>query len=206
MTTASADPRLTVPQAGGRWLSRTFLPPWWVLLITGLAWMVVSLILLRFDYTSVYSVSLLFGFVAIAAGVFEIGAVFMAPGWWKLLHAVLAFVFIVAGIVAFTSPGDTFVSLAAIFSFFLVFAGAFDIIMSIAYRKETEIWWLQLIGGIIELALGLGSRVLRPQRDPARSVGGGLRHHPRRQGSHCRLPRARAAASQARQLRNSHVV
>ena len=32
--------------------------------------------------------------------------------------------------------------------------GAFDIIMSIAYRKETEIWWLQLIGGIIELALG----------------------------------------------------
>ena len=154
MTTASADPRLTVPQAGGRWLSRTFLPPWWLLLITGLAWMVVSLILLRFDYTSVYSVSLLFGFVAIAAGVFEIGAVFMAPGWWKLLHAVLAFVFIVAGIVAFTSPGNTFVSLAAVFSFFLVFAGAFDIIMSIAYRKETEIWWLQLIGGIVELALG----------------------------------------------------
>jgi uncharacterized membrane protein HdeD (DUF308 family) len=154
MTTAQADPRLTVPQAGGRWLTRTFLPPWWLLLITGVAWMVVSLILLRFDYTSVYSVSLLFGFVAIAAGVFEIGAVFMAPGWWKLLHAVLAFVFIVAGIVAFASPGDTFVSLAAVFSFFLVFAGAFDIIMSIAYRKETEIWWLQLIGGIIELALG----------------------------------------------------
>jgi uncharacterized membrane protein HdeD (DUF308 family) len=56
------------------------------------------------------------------------------PGWWKLLHAVLAFVFIAAGIVAFASPGDTFVSFAAVFSFFLVFAGAFDIIMSIAYR------------------------------------------------------------------------
>ena len=154
MTTAHADPRLTVPQAGGRWLSRTFLPPWWVLLITGLAWMVVSLILLRFDYTSVYSVSLLFGFVAIAAGVFEIGAVFMAPGWWKLLHAVLAFVFIVAGIVAFTSPGNTFVSLAAIFSFFLVFAGTFDVIIAISTRHEIEVWWLQLIGGIVELALG----------------------------------------------------
>ena len=154
MTTAQADPRLTVPQAGGRWLSRTFLPPWWLLLITGLAWMVVSLILLRFDYTSVYSVSLLFGFVAIAAGVFEIGAVFMAPGWWKLLHAVLAFVFIVAGIVAFTSPGDTFVSLAAIFSFFLIFAGIFTIIFSIAARHEIEVWWLQLIAGIAYLLLG----------------------------------------------------
>src|SRR6185369_1836737 len=157
MTTAHADPRLTVPQAGGRWLSRTFLPPWWLLLITGLAWMVVSLILLRFDYTSVYSVSLLFGFVAIAAGVFEIGAVFMAPGWWKLLHAVLAFVFIAVGIVAFASPGDTFVSLAAIFSFFLIFAGAFDTIRPAANAKETETGGLNPIGGIIDLPLGFGA-------------------------------------------------
>jgi uncharacterized membrane protein HdeD (DUF308 family) len=156
MTAAHVDetPRLTGTQAGQRWLTRTFLPPWWLLLITGLAWMVVAIILLRFDYTSVYSISLLFGFVAIAAGVFEIGATFMAAGWWKLLHAILALVFIIAGIVAFASPGDTFASLAAIFSFFLIFAGAFDIILSIASRKEIEVWWLQLIGGIIELALG----------------------------------------------------
>jgi uncharacterized membrane protein HdeD (DUF308 family) len=154
--TAHVDetPRLNGPQAGQRWLTRTFLPPWWLLLITGLAWMVVAIILLRFDYTSVYSISLLFGFVAIAAGVFEIGATFMAAGWWTLLHAILALVFIIVGIVAFVSPGDTFVSLAAVFSFFLIFAGAFDIILSIASRKEIEVWWLQLIGGIIELALG----------------------------------------------------
>jgi uncharacterized membrane protein HdeD (DUF308 family) len=156
MDTADADktPRLTPPQAGQRWLTRTFLPPWWLMLITGLAWMVVAIILLRFDYTSVYSISLLFGFVAIAAGLFEIGVIFMAAGWWKLLHAILALVFIIAGIVAFVSPGDTFASLAAVFSFLLIFAGAFDIILSIASRKEIEVWWLQLIGGIIELALG----------------------------------------------------
>jgi uncharacterized membrane protein HdeD (DUF308 family) len=41
-----------------------------------------------------------------------------------------------------------------VISFFLVFAGTFDIIMSISARHEIEIWWLQLIGGIIELALG----------------------------------------------------
>jgi uncharacterized membrane protein HdeD (DUF308 family) len=147
-------PRITMAQAGGRWLSRTFLPPWWLLLITGVAWIVVSIILLRFDYVSVYSISLLFGFVALAAGIFEIGAVFMAPGWWKLLNAILALVFIVAGVLAFVSPGDTFESLAAIFSFVLIFAGSFDIIMSISSRREIEVWWLQLIGGIIELALG----------------------------------------------------
>src|ERR1044071_919974 len=107
-----------------RTLART-LPPWWLMLITGIAWILVGLIVLRFDYTSVSAISLLFAFVAIAAGV-----------------------------VAFIHPGDTFRALAAVFSFFLIFAGTFDIIISISARHEIEVWWLQLVGGIIELALG----------------------------------------------------
>ena len=130
------------------------LPPWWLVLITGIAWMLVGLIVLRFDYTSVYSISLLFGFVAIAAGVVEIAMTFAVSGWWKLLNAILAIAFIVSGIVAFIHPGDTFLALAAVFSFFIIFAGAFDIIQSISARREIEVWWLQLIGGIIEVALG----------------------------------------------------
>jgi uncharacterized membrane protein HdeD (DUF308 family) len=153
-TPQAEAPRLSPREAGEGWLSRTFLPPWWLLLITGISWTVIAIVLLRFDYTSVYSISLLFGFVALAAGVFEVAAVFMVAGWWKLLHAVLAAVFLIAGVVSFTSPGNTFVSLAAVFSFFLVFAGTFDIITSISNRKVIEVWWLQLIGGIIELALG----------------------------------------------------
>src|SRR5262249_35074143 len=131
-----------------------FLPPWWLLLITGIAWTLVALILLRFDYTSVSAISILFGVVAIMAGVAEIGVLILARGWWKLLHAFLVVVFIAAGIVAFVPPGNTFRALAAVFSFFLVFAGTFDIIVSISARKEIEVWWLQLVGGIIELVLG----------------------------------------------------
>ena len=130
------------------------LPPWWLFLVTGIAWMVVGLILLRFNYTSVSAISILFGIVAIAAGVLEIFALILARGWWKVLHIVLAIAFIVAGIVAFVHPGNTFAALAAIFSFFLIFAGTFDIIMSISARHEIEVWWLQLIGGIIEVVLG----------------------------------------------------
>jgi uncharacterized membrane protein HdeD (DUF308 family) len=102
----------------------------------------------------VSAISILFGVVAIAAGVLEIGVLMLARGWWKLLHAVVAVIFIGAGIVAFIHPGNTFAALAAVFSFFLVFAGAFDIVMAISARHEVEVWWLQLIGGIIELALG----------------------------------------------------
>ena len=130
------------------------LPPWWLFLITGVGWAIVGLILLRFDYSSVHAISLLFGFVMIAAGLMELVMVFLAPGWWKLLNGVLAVAFLVTGVVAFVHPGNKFVALAAVFSFFLIFAGTFDIIMSIAARHETDVWWLQLIGGIILLLLG----------------------------------------------------
>jgi uncharacterized membrane protein HdeD (DUF308 family) len=130
------------------------LPPWWLLLITGIAWTLVGLILLRFNYTSVHAISLLFGIVAIAAGIMEVFLIFIASGWWKLLNAILALVFLAVGVVALIHPGNTFAALAAVFSFFLVFAGIFDIITSIASRREVDIWWLQLIGGIIEVFLG----------------------------------------------------
>jgi uncharacterized membrane protein HdeD (DUF308 family) len=130
------------------------LPPWWLLLVTGIGWMLVALIVLRFDYTSVSAISILFGIVAIAAGVLELMMTFLAEGWWKLLYGFLAVIFIAAGVVSFVHPGNTFVALAAVFSFFLILAGTFDIIVSISARREIEVWWLQLIGGIIELALG----------------------------------------------------
>ena len=149
MSTAAAS----FGSAAERQLGRV-LPPWWLLLITGVGWSLVGLIMLRFDYTSVHAISLLFGFVGIAAGLMEILMIFMAAGWWKLLNAVLALAFLAAGVVAFVHPGNTFAALAAVFSFFLIFAGTFDIIMSIAARHEIEVWWLQLIGGIIEVFLG----------------------------------------------------
>jgi uncharacterized membrane protein HdeD (DUF308 family) len=148
MSSASASFESSAERAVGR-----VLPPWWLFLVTGVAWTILGLILLRFDYTSVHAISLLFGFVAIAAGVMEVVMVFVVPGWWKLLNGILALAFLVAGVVAFVHPGNTFVALAAVFSFFLLFAGIFDIIQSIAARHEVDVWWLQLIGGIILVAL-----------------------------------------------------
>ena len=139
--------------AAPRTLAR-MLPPWWLFLIAGIGWAVVGLIVLRFDYTSVTAIAILFGVVAVSAGVVELVMLAIVQGWWKLFHAALSVIFIAAGIVSFIHPGDTFVALAAVISFFLVFAGTFDIIMSISARREIEVWWLQLIGGIIELALG----------------------------------------------------
>jgi uncharacterized membrane protein HdeD (DUF308 family) len=84
--------------AGSRTLGRV-LPPWWLLLITGIGWMLVAVIVLRFDYKSVSAIAILFGIVALAAGILEIGVLILAQGWWKLLHGVLAAIFIATGIV-----------------------------------------------------------------------------------------------------------
>jgi len=130
------------------------LPPWWLFIVLGIGWSLVALILLRFDYTSVHAISLLFGFVALGAGALEIGMIWVSRGWWKVLNVLLAIVFIAAGVVAFIHPGNTFVALAAVFSFFLIFAGTFDIVVAISVRKEIEVWWLQLVAGIVELLLG----------------------------------------------------
>jgi len=130
------------------------LPPWWLFLISGIGWVLVSLIVLRFDYVSVSAISILFGLVALATGFIEAGLTLLVAGWWKLLSGFFAVVAIAAGIVSFIHPGDTFVALAAVISFFLVFAGTYDIVMAISVRREIEVWWLQLVGGIIELALG----------------------------------------------------
>src|SRR6266566_2519437 len=55
--------------------------------------MLVALIVVRFDYASVSAISILFGFVAIAAGLLESGVMAISQGWWKLLHGVLAVIF-----------------------------------------------------------------------------------------------------------------
>ena len=123
------------------------------LFVTGIGWTLVGLIILRFDYTSVSAISILFGFVAIGAGVVEIGMTMLAQGWWKLLYGALALIFIVTGIVSFIHPGDTFLALAAVISFFLVLAGTFDIIVAISTRREISAWWLQLVSGIIDTDL-----------------------------------------------------
>jgi uncharacterized membrane protein HdeD (DUF308 family) len=40
---------------------------WWVFLLSGIAWLVFSLLVFQWDYTTVYAISILFGVVALFA-------------------------------------------------------------------------------------------------------------------------------------------
>jgi uncharacterized membrane protein HdeD (DUF308 family) len=127
---------------------------WWLLLITGAAWIVLSIVILRFDYTTVAAVAVLFGVYCLVAAVTQmmIGAVSSSTGW-RVAHGLLAALLVVVGVVALANLGATFVTLAAIISFYFIFRGCFDIAMALAGSAVSG-WWVLLICGLIELGLG----------------------------------------------------
>jgi uncharacterized membrane protein HdeD (DUF308 family) len=126
---------------------------WWLLLLSGIAWIVVAATIFRFDYTSVVAVAVLFGILAIIVGTFELGMAMVSRRWWRLLHGLLAVIFVATGVAAFFTPGDTFVGLAAVISFYFVFAGSWDLVSSLTLRNVPG-WWIQLVSGLVELGLG----------------------------------------------------
>ena len=127
---------------------------WWLYLVAAGGWFLFAVIVFRFDWTTVSSISILFGIVMLAAAVMELISVFTASGWWRIGHGVLAAAFGVIGVVAFVHPGDTFAALAAVLSFYFIFKGTFDVVVAIAGHGELELWWLRLAIGIAELLLG----------------------------------------------------
>ena len=126
---------------------------WWLFLLSGIAWVVVAVIVLRFDYTSVVAVAVLFGIFAITIGSFEFSLAMVTRGWLGFFRALFGVIFIAAGVVAFFTPGDTFVGLAAVISFYFVFAGVWDIASAFSMRHVSG-WWVQLVSGLLWLGLG----------------------------------------------------
>jgi uncharacterized membrane protein HdeD (DUF308 family) len=126
---------------------------WWLFLLAGIAWCVFALVIFRFDITSAASVAILFGIVAIVAGVDEFMAMGVSTTGWKIVHGILGVIFVLVGIFAFIEPGTTFEALAAVIGFFFLFKGIFDIAVAIATKAEFDLWWVQLIAGIVEIGL-----------------------------------------------------
>jgi uncharacterized membrane protein HdeD (DUF308 family) len=126
---------------------------WWVYLVTGSLWLVFSLIIFRFNIKSVTGVGFAVGGVCIAAGINEFIAVGASRGGWKAVRAVLGVLFSLVGVVALVYPHRTFTEVAAIFSFFLLIKGGFDMFSALMLRSELDVWWVPFLVGVAELLL-----------------------------------------------------
>jgi uncharacterized membrane protein HdeD (DUF308 family) len=126
--------------------------PWWLFLVTGIAWLIVAMIVLRADIASVATIATLAGFMFIFAGVNEFVTAGVVGGW-RWLHVVFGILFILTGVFAFIRPGNTFLALAAIIGWYLIFKGFLD--MTIAFsNRGADLWWLGLVVGLAELFIG----------------------------------------------------
>jgi len=126
---------------------------WWFFLITGIAWLVFALLVFQWDFTTVYAVSILFGCVAIAAGVNEFLSMSVSTTGWKIVRAILGVLFVLAGLWALVHPHNAFLTIAALMGYFLLFKGIFDLTVAFMAKSQFELWWLQLIVGIVEILL-----------------------------------------------------
>jgi uncharacterized membrane protein HdeD (DUF308 family) len=126
---------------------------WWLFLLTGITWFVFSLLVFQWDYTTVYAVSFLFGVVAVIAGVNEFIQIAVSTPGWKIARGMLGVLFVIAGIWALIHPRNAFETIAALIGFFFLFKGIFDFTTAFLTRPDFELWWVQLVVGIVEILL-----------------------------------------------------
>jgi uncharacterized membrane protein HdeD (DUF308 family) len=126
---------------------------WWMFLVTGIGWLVFALLVFQWDYTTIYAISILFGIVALMAGANEFFQILVASTGWKIVHGILGVLFVITGVWALVDPRSAFTTLAALVAFFLLFKGIFDLTVAFMTKDEFDLWWLQLILGIVEIVL-----------------------------------------------------
>jgi uncharacterized membrane protein HdeD (DUF308 family) len=126
---------------------------WWLYLVAGVLWIIFGWVVLSFNFDTVWAISVFFGFGFIIGGIMEFIVALETPTW-RWLHISFALIAVLAGILALIWPGQTFLVLAAIIGWYVLFAGIMDIAAAFATRDENDLWWLLLIVGIAEVLIG----------------------------------------------------
>lgn len=126
---------------------------WWVHLLVGFLWLLFAFVVLSFDLDTVWAVAVFFGAGFLVGGAAELAVAATRPDW-RWLHVLFGLASIVAGIVALAWPGTTFLVLAAIVAWYILFSGFFDLLASFAMRGESDLWWLGLVLGVAQILIG----------------------------------------------------
>jgi uncharacterized membrane protein HdeD (DUF308 family) len=154
MSVNAASPRFGTP--GGdprlREATREMTGYWWLWLIGGVAWIVVSLVILQFDAASITTVGVLVGLMLALASV-QSFALTTAGGGVAWISAFFGVLLLVAAVICFISPEGTFAALADILGFVFFFVGVRWMIEAFLEREFNSLWWLWLISSILMMIL-----------------------------------------------------
>jgi uncharacterized membrane protein HdeD (DUF308 family) len=126
---------------------------WWLWLVFGVFWIVVALVILQFDQASVTTVGVLVGIMFIISGIQQLALGSLAGGWLRLVMFLFGLLLLVAGVIAFISPENTFAAIADILGFLFLIVGIFWIIQAFGEREFNPLWWFGLISGVALIVL-----------------------------------------------------
>jgi uncharacterized membrane protein HdeD (DUF308 family) len=140
--------------------------PWWLFLVTGIAWLIIAVMVLRFTPASVNTVGVLMG-ILFLLGAFNEFLIAAIRQTWRWAHVAMGVLFVVGAIWAFARPFNAFWSLASVLGLLLVFKGTLDIIAAVVAKEVNSSWWLGLVAGILEIVLGFWAS---QQQFPARGA------------------------------------
>jgi len=134
-------------------LARRLSGPWWAFLLAGIAWVLISVIILRFNIASVATIGILLGALFLLSAVEEFVIAAVRPRWgWA--HALLGILFVGGAIWSFVTPFGAFWALASVLGILLVVVGTMHIITSIYGRVFNDAWWFGVVGGLLEVFIG----------------------------------------------------
>jgi uncharacterized membrane protein HdeD (DUF308 family) len=140
-------------ESGPTQLARRLTGPWWAYLLAGIAWVILSAIILRFNIASVATIGLLIGALFLLSAVEEFVIATVRPTWgWA--HALLGILFIGGAIWSFVTPYGAFWALASVLGILLVVVGTMHIITAINTRVFNDAWWFGVLGGVFEVFIG----------------------------------------------------
>lgn len=148
MTTA--DLEFSDPEA--REFAHAFARTWWLWLVFGILWIVASVVILQFDQASITTIGWIAGIMFIAVGLqnFALAALTDRLRW---LWAIFGVLFVIAGIVCFINPEETFAGIADILGFLFLLVGVWWMIRAFVEREVNQLWWIGLIGAVLMLIL-----------------------------------------------------
>lgn len=134
---------------------------WPVPLALGILEIILGFVVLSYNTSSLGVVSILVGISFCYRGLsWLLLAVAVPEHRW--LTAIGGVLFLAAGVVAFVYPGETLRVLSLIVGWAMVVGGIAGIVAALANRDRAQ-WWIGLIGGVLNLALG-GWAVREPDR------------------------------------------
>jgi uncharacterized membrane protein HdeD (DUF308 family) len=126
---------------------------WWLWLVTGVAWIVVAVVVLQFDQASVTTVGVIIGLMFLFSAVQQFVLFALGDGAMRWIAMVFGVLLGAAGILALFNPEATFAGLADILGFLFLIVAAMWIVQALIERDENDLWWLGLASGILMVVL-----------------------------------------------------